>query len=94
VRARQDRVDEALHTVGEAIVLAERLNEVYAQAVGYQQLGELYALRDEHQLVDEAFGRALDILEQAGFNDRRVECLEAYRTLKASRMKKGLAAER
>jgi tetratricopeptide (TPR) repeat protein len=78
LRQHQGRLHEALELVGQAIELAERLEERLALATAHQQLGELHELRHEHELADQGFERALAILDEAGEDTRRAQCAATY----------------
>jgi tetratricopeptide (TPR) repeat protein len=85
LRQAQHRLDQSLELIGEAIELAERLEEQLAQAIAWQQLGELRAERREPALADQAFERALGILAEAGMTAARETCLAAYHRVRQAR---------
>jgi tetratricopeptide (TPR) repeat protein len=85
LRQRQDRPDEAMALVLQAIERAAAWDEVYALTAGYRQLGELYAARAEDELADAAFQRALDLLEEAGLEERARDCMRTYERVLADR---------
>ena len=78
VRQGQDRLEEAVDLIEQALELAERFGEQAALAAANRQLGQVHALRHEHDLADERFQLALTILDEAGMTGRRDECLAAY----------------
>lgn len=78
LRHRQRRYDEGLEFVEEAVGLAHRLNETRALAAAYKQLGELRAAQGNLDRAISDFRRALAILEEAGLEERRAECMRAY----------------
>jgi tetratricopeptide (TPR) repeat protein len=85
VRYRQGRLGEGVSLVDEALALATRLSETRALATGYKQLGELHAALGEHDLAVHDFQCALTILEEAGLEERRAECLAAYKRALSTR---------
>lgn len=85
LRQAQDRFEEALELIGEAIALAERFDERIALAMANQQLGQVHAELGAHALADESFERALEILERAGLEDRRALCLAEYARVREAR---------
>jgi len=78
LRHRQGRYDEGVELVEEAIDLAQRFNEIRALGEGYKQLGELRAAQGDWDRAIEEFRRALAILEDAGLEEYRADCLRAY----------------
>ncbi len=78
LRHRQGRYDEGLELVQEAVVLAHRFNESRALGEGYKQRGELRAALGDLDSAISDFKRALAILEEAGLEEYRAECLRAY----------------
>ncbi len=90
LRARQEKVDEALTWTHEAIELAERLGETVSLALGYQQLGELSAARGEEEQFESSFSRAFRIL--AELPERRAECLTRYRRVRDARTEQQLSS--
>lgn len=87
LRSVQGRLDEALALIDEAIALAERFDEQMALAMAHQQMGEVHAKRAAHDLSDRSFERALAILEQAGLEERRAQCLAAYGRVRETRQR-------
>jgi len=85
VRYRQSRLGDGVSLVESAIELARRLNETRALATGYKQLGELHAALGEHDLAVHDFQCALAILEEPGLEQRRAECLAAYKRALSTR---------
>jgi tetratricopeptide (TPR) repeat protein/DNA-binding XRE family transcriptional regulator len=85
LRQVQGRDEAALDLIGQAIEVAERLDERVALAAAHQQIGELRAARQEDQLADQGFERALEILEEAGMAGPREQCLAAYRRVLEAR---------
>lgn len=83
LRYRQRRYDEGVVLVSEAIDLAQRFDEPRALATAHKQLGELQAARGERDLALMSLKRALAILEEAGFEERRTECLRIYERIVA-----------
>ena len=78
LRHRQGRHGEGVELVEEAIDLAQRFNEIRALGEGYKQLGELRAAQGDWDRAIEEFRRALAILEDAGLEEYRADCLRAY----------------
>lgn len=78
LRYRQNRYHEGLVVVEEAVALARRLNETRALATGYKQLGELHAAQGDYDLAVGDFQRSLAILQDAGLEERRAECVRTY----------------
>ena len=93
LRHLQRRYDEGVSFVLEAMELARRFNEPRALATAYAQLGELQAARGEQDLAIESLERALAILEEAGFEERRTECLRVYERIAAQRKGQDPAAQ-
>ena len=85
LRQRQERIDEALDFVVQAIDCASSHGEMLTVAVGYRQLAELYASRGDHHLADSAFQRALGMLQEAGMDERVCEVMRAYERVLADR---------
>ncbi len=85
LRQHQDRLDEALEYVTDAIERAARLNETYALTSGYKQLGQLYAARGDNGLADASFQRALLLCESAGLEERAKEYLRVYEQILVER---------
>jgi tetratricopeptide (TPR) repeat protein len=85
LRQAQGRLDEALELIEQAIALARRFDEQIALATAYEQMGEVQAERAEHRLSDMSFVRALAILERAGLEERRVQCLAAHARVRETR---------
>jgi tetratricopeptide (TPR) repeat protein len=85
LRHRQDRLDEALDFVVRAIDCASSHDEMLTVTAGYQQLGELYAARGDHDLADSSFQRALGMLQEAGMEERVQEVMRAYERVLADR---------
>ncbi len=85
LRRLQGRLDDAFDRVRDAIEVSVALGQAVTLAVGEQRLGELHALRGEHDQVDACFGRALAVLAEAGLKTRRAQCLAAYERLRAQR---------
>jgi tetratricopeptide (TPR) repeat protein len=92
LRHRQGRYDEGVATVEEAINLAQRFFETRALGAGYKQLGELRAAQGDRDGAVEDFRRALAILEEAGLDEHRAECLRAYERVIAGRRQSQEAA--
>jgi tetratricopeptide (TPR) repeat protein len=78
LRQRQQRLDEALGFVLEAIDCASSNQEMLTVAVGYRQLGELHAARGDDHLADSSFQRAIGMLQDVGMEDRLQDVLHAY----------------
>lgn len=78
LRGLQGRHKDGLRVVEQAIEMAQRLGETRAMAEGYQQLGVLRAAIGDEELAVAAFQQSLVILEDAGLESRRAECLQAY----------------
>ncbi len=74
--------DEAFRLAREALDLAVRRAETLAIASAYQRLGQLHAERDEHDRVDACFGRALEVLAEAGLARKEAECRALYESLR------------
>jgi tetratricopeptide (TPR) repeat protein len=85
LRQAQGRHDEALELIAEAIALAQRFDERMALATAHEQLGQVQAQLGAHALADESFQRALEILERAGLDERRAQCMAAYARVRESR---------
>jgi tetratricopeptide (TPR) repeat protein len=85
LRRAQSRLDEALELIGEAIALAERFDEQMALSMAYQQMGEVHAERAAYDLADRSFERAIAILEHAGLEERRAQCLAAHGRVRETR---------
>jgi tetratricopeptide (TPR) repeat protein len=79
LKHRQQKIDEAMRWTNEAIAVADRLGETVSLALGYQQLGELWATRGDLQRCQASFSRAFSILDRAGMPERRAEAVERYR---------------
>jgi tetratricopeptide (TPR) repeat protein len=78
LRQRQGRFDEALTFVLQAIERAAAWKETFALTGGYKQLGEIHAAMGDHDAADVAFQRALDLLREAGLEERALDCQRAY----------------
>jgi tetratricopeptide (TPR) repeat protein len=85
LKRQQGHVDEALEWTNGAIEVASRLGETVSLALGYQQLGELWASQGDHGQFDECFSRAFAILDEADLPERRAEAAVRYRRLRAAR---------
>lgn len=92
LRYRQHRYDDGLELVEEAVGLARRFNETRDLAVGYKQLGELRAAKGDLERAVLDFERALTILEEAGLEEHRAECMRAYERMLAQSRQAGAAA--
>ena len=92
LRYRQGRYDDGLELVEEAVGLARRLNKTRDLALGYKQLGELRAAQSDLEQAVLDFQRALIILEEAGLEEHRAECMRAYERLLAQSRQAGAAA--
>jgi hypothetical protein len=55
------------------------LGETVLQAAGYQQLGELWAARGDHERFEACFARAMELLSQVDLPERRAQAMERYR---------------
>lgn len=75
LRQGQARLAEAEDLLGQAIDLAGQLKETHALGAGHRQLGELLAVRGELDRAAENFDRALEILREAGLDQRYAECV-------------------
>lgn len=84
LRQAQGRLDDALALIDEAIALAGRLDEQIALAMAYEQQAEVRAERGWHDRADESFARAIEILERAGLEDRRAQCVAARTRARAA----------
>jgi tetratricopeptide (TPR) repeat protein len=78
LRYKQGRYADGLQLVEEAVGLAQRLGEKRALGAGYKLLGELRAAQGDMNNALADFQRALVILDEAGLEERRAECLKAY----------------
>jgi tetratricopeptide (TPR) repeat protein len=78
LRLRQQRFDDATWLVRQAIALTERLGETMTLAAAHQQLGVIHELRGRSRLAGTSFRRALALLEEAGLEERRAECMRAW----------------
>ncbi len=85
LRQGQGRLDEAVELIERALELARRLEERRAEATANKQLGEIHELRREHELADLRFQQALAILDEAGLQAARAECLAVYEGILAAR---------
>lgn len=75
-------LDAATDWTCEGIDLAERQGAVVSLAWGYQQLGEVFALKGHVRRCEAAFSRALEILDAAALPERRHEALARYRRVR------------
>lgn len=78
LRYRQSRYDEGLELVEEAVGLSQQFNETRTLAEGYKHLGELRAAQGDLDQAIADFQQALAILEEAGLEEHRADCLRAY----------------
>jgi tetratricopeptide (TPR) repeat protein len=78
LKHRQGHLDDAMRWTHEAIETATRLHETISLAIGYQQLGELWADLGDHGGFEASFGRALAILDRESLPERRAEALARY----------------
>jgi tetratricopeptide (TPR) repeat protein len=78
LRQRQSRLDEALDLVSRAIERASALSETYTLIAGHRQLGELRAVRGEHDLAEASFQHAIALCARTGMEERARECQRAY----------------
>lgn len=85
LRVRQGLLDDALHSVTEAIELASRLGETLALISGHQQLGDLHARRRDHTLANASLREALRLARDASLPERRAEVLAAYARVREAR---------
>jgi len=85
LRRAQGRLDDALDLIDQAVALAGRYDEQIALAMAHQLRGQVRADRGEPALADVSFERALAILERAGLEERRAQCLAAYRQVREAR---------
>jgi tetratricopeptide (TPR) repeat protein len=74
LRQGQGRLDDAADILRQAIDLAGQLQEMQALGAGHRQLGELLAARGEMGRAAESFDRALEIMRDAGLDQRYAEC--------------------
>ncbi len=80
---QKGEVEEAFRWTAEAIALAERLGESVSLALGYQQLGELWASQGDCDRFEASFSRAFAILDRAALPERRAEASVRYRRIRA-----------
>jgi tetratricopeptide (TPR) repeat protein/DNA-binding XRE family transcriptional regulator len=85
LKRQQGQADEALRWTNEAIEVAGRLSEMVSLAIGYQQLGELWAAQGEHGRFEESFSRAFAILDREDLPERRAEAAARYRRARETR---------
>jgi tetratricopeptide (TPR) repeat protein len=85
LRQMQGRFSEAADLIFQAVDLAQRFDEQMTLGMANRQLGLLHAAQGEHELADESFERALDILAEAGLDEARAECLAMYRKVLSER---------
>jgi tetratricopeptide (TPR) repeat protein len=85
LRHAQGRLDDALLLIDEAIVLADRHGEQIALAMAYQLRGQVLSDRGRATPADESFERALAILDHAGLEERRAQCLATYHGVREAR---------
>lgn len=92
LRHRQGRYSEGLELVEEALGLAQRFSETRALGEGYKQLGELHAAQGDVDRAVSDFQRALAILDEAGLEAHRVDCLRSYERALSKRYRAERAA--
>ena len=92
LRHMQGQYGEALDLAEQAIELAQRLNEGRALATAHKQLGEAHAALGQHDFAVASLKQALTILEEAGLEERRLECLKTYEQIITQRRQGGAAA--
>jgi tetratricopeptide (TPR) repeat protein len=80
----RNRLDEAVDWTVQAVEYAHRMGETVAQAMAYQQLGELWAATGDSAGFEACFDRALEILDRAGLLERRAECLARHQRVSAA----------
>jgi tetratricopeptide (TPR) repeat protein len=78
LRIRQDRRPEARRLLTDAVNLAERLDAAPALASALQERARLHEEEGDHDAADEAYGRALGVLERAGERERHRLYAAAY----------------
>jgi tetratricopeptide (TPR) repeat protein len=78
LKHRQGGLHDAMWWTNEAIKTASRLGETTSMAIGYQQLGELWADLGDLDGFEESFNRALAILDKENLPERRAEALMRY----------------
>jgi tetratricopeptide (TPR) repeat protein len=82
LKHRQGFLHEAMRWTNQAIEAASLLGETTSLAMGYQQLGELWADLGDSDRFDASFSRALAVLEYENLPERRAEVLRRYECMK------------
>jgi tetratricopeptide (TPR) repeat protein len=77
-------LETAIEWTGQAIELAERMEAAVSIAVGYQQMGELFALQGLWERFEAAFTRAIEVLDVAELPTRRSDALARYQRLRGA----------
>ncbi len=85
LRHKQGRYEAGVELAERAIQLAERFNERRALATGLTQLGEAQAALGRSDEAIASLKKALVVLEEAGLDERRAECLRTYERVIAQR---------
>jgi tetratricopeptide (TPR) repeat protein len=89
LRIAQGRRPDARQLLGEATALGDQLGEPTTIAAALRQTARLDELEGEHAGADEAFGRALDVLERAGLRERWLAYHAAHEEMLAARREGG-----
>jgi tetratricopeptide (TPR) repeat protein len=76
IRTRQGRLEEGYQAAAEALAVASRLGEAWAQLFAHQQMGRLHVRSGNYELAIESFRRALDLVGAARMESNR-SALEA-----------------
>jgi tetratricopeptide (TPR) repeat protein len=85
----QGLLPEAIRWTSDAIALAERLGELLRQAIGHQQLGELWAAQGDTARFEASFARAFDLLDLLDLPERRARAVERYHLAREGRSDSG-----
>jgi tetratricopeptide (TPR) repeat protein len=81
VRQRQERLEEAIPLIEQALELGHRLVLPNTVAAANRQLAEVHELRQEHDLADQRFHQALAVLDEAGLTSERSTYLATYQRM-------------
>jgi tetratricopeptide (TPR) repeat protein len=89
LRIAQGRRPDARQLLVEATTLGEQLDEPTTIAAALRQTARLDELEGELARADEAFGRALEVLDRAGLHERWIDYQAAYEEMLAARREAG-----
>lgn len=78
LKHRQGFLHEAMRWTNEAIQAATLLGENTSLAIGYQQLGELWADLGDTDRFEASFSRAFAVLDEGNLPERRAEALRRH----------------